>query len=161
VSNDLAARVGERLTALGLRLALAESCTGGMLAARFTDGPGASRYLTAGLVTYSDAIKTRVLGVAPDTLASHGAVSEQVARQMLQGALREGEADAGVAITGVAGPGGGTPAKPVGTVWIAAAVGEASRAELYRFDGDRAAVREAAVTAALELLDEMLSAERG
>lgn len=153
---DRVGRVSERLSALGLRLALAESCTGGMLAARITDRPGAGRFLAGGLVTYSDAMKTRLLGVSPDTLAAHGAVSEPVVREMLAGALRECQADAALAITGIAGPEGGTAEKPVGTVWIAAAVPAGQRAVPYRFHGDRAAVRVAAVGAALEMLDQML-----
>jgi PncC family amidohydrolase len=150
-------RVSERLAALGLRLALAESCTGGMVAARLTDRPGASRFLVAGWVTYSDAMKTRLLGVRPETLALHGAVSEQVAREMLVGSMRRCEATAGIAITGIAGPGGGTADKPVGTVWIATAVPGRSGVMPCRFGGDRAAVREDSVRTALEMLDRMLA----
>jgi PncC family amidohydrolase len=149
-------RVRDRLVALGLRLALAESCTGGMLAARLTDRPGASRFLSAGIVTYSDEMKTRLLGVRKATLAAYGAVSEPAVREMLAGALRSCEADAAIAITGIAGPEGGTAEKPVGTVWIAAAVRPATRVERYRFHGDRAAIREDSVRAALDLLYQIL-----
>lgn len=154
--SALVARVGERLVQRGLHLATAESCTGGMLAARLTDAPGASRFLAGGVVSYADAAKVSLLGVRPQTLAAYGAVSEQVAREMAQGARAAVDAGVGVAVTGVAGPGGGTPDKPVGTVWIAAAVGGSMRVELHRFAGDRGAVREQSVRAALELLDLVL-----
>lgn len=150
--------VGEVLADRGLKLVLAESCTGGLLAARFTDRPGASRFFEAGLVTYSNAAKQSVLGVSPETLAAHGAVSGEVAREMLDGARSRTGADATVAITGIAGPGGGTPDKPVGTVWIGAAVDETVRVQRFHFDGDRAQVRASSVDAALELLHSLLAA---
>ena len=151
------AEVAEALAAAGLRLALAESCTGGLVAARLTERPGASRFLEAGLVTYSDAAKQSLLGVRNETLAAHGAVSEPVAREMLRGARTRTGADAALSITGVAGPDGGTPEKPVGTVWIGAAVGSVERVRRFRFDGDRAGIRAASADAALELLHEMLA----
>jgi nicotinamide-nucleotide amidase len=150
-------RVSEALARSGLQLATAESCTGGMLAAGFTDLPGASRFLHAGFVTYSDRAKQGVLGVRPATLASHGAVSEPVVREMLAGALRS--ADIAAAITGVAGPGGGTAEKPVGTVWIAAGTRSERVAHEYLFEGDRPAIRAASVSAALDLLERILGAE--
>jgi PncC family amidohydrolase len=153
-------RVSAALADGGLRLAVAESCTGGMLLARLTDAAGASRFLTAGLVTYSDASKTRLLGVQPGTLSDFGAVSEAVAIEMVDGVRRACEAQVGVAITGVAGPGGGSPEKPVGTVWIAAGVPGRTVAELHRFPGDRAQVRERAVGASLELLERLLMEAR-
>lgn len=140
----------------GYRLALAESCTGGLLAARLTDPPGASRYLEAGVVSYSNEAKTGFLRVDPAVLAAHGAVSEQVAVAMVDGIREATGAEAGVAITGVAGPDGGTPGKPVGTVWIAAGLGSRRVVERYRFDGDRGAVREQSVEAALALLHRLL-----
>jgi PncC family amidohydrolase len=158
-TDPLAARVAERLVDRGLRLAVAESCTGGLLAARLTDMPGASRYLTAGLVTYSNSAKERLLGVPPETLAAYGAVSEQTVKAMTEGALRTVDADAAMAITGVAGPDGGSADKPVGTVWVGAAVGDRLEVERHRFDGDRAAVRAASVRACLELMDRLLEAE--
>ena len=148
--------VSEALARLGLRLALAESCTGGLVAARLTDRPGASRFLEAGLVTYSNTAKRELLGVRPDTLAAHGAVSEAVAREMLEGARSRTGAEAAIAITGIAGPEGGTPDKPVGTVWVGAAVHDAVRVRRYGFDGDRAAVREASADAALDMLAALL-----
>lgn len=149
------ARVGERLAARRLRLVTAESCTGGMLAARLTDAPGASRFLVGGVVAYDDAVKTRLLGVRPETLAAHGAVSEEVAREMARGAIEASGADIAVAITGVAGPDGGTPAKPVGTVWIAVGTRDGCEAWHHRFAGGRAAIREESVAAALAVLDRL------
>ncbi len=147
-------RVSEELARRGLQLITAESCTGGLLAAAFTDRAGASRFFRAGLVTYSDQAKQELLGVRAATLASHGAVSEEVVREMLDGALRSG--DIAAAITGVAGPGGGTAEKPVGTVWIAAGTRSRGVARRYRFEGDRAAIRAASVSAALELIGSVL-----
>lgn len=147
-------RVSELLSRRRLRLATAESCTGGMVAARFTDRPGASEFFELGLVTYSNAAKQALLGVLPSTLSAHGAVSEKVAGEMLSGALRH--AEAALAITGVAGPGGGTEEKPVGTVWIAAGVEERRLVRRFHFQGDRGSIREASVTAALELLQSLL-----
>lgn len=156
--TGLVERVSEALAGRGLRLVLAESCTGGLLAATLTDRPGASRFLESSFVTYSDEAKASLLGVDRGVLREHGAVSEPVARAMVEGALRHG--DAAVAITGIAGPEGGTAGKPVGTVWIAASVpGEGITAEVHHFDGDRGAVRRASVEAALALLDTRLGRE--
>lgn len=155
--SDPVARVSELLAARGLRLAVAESCTGGLLAARFTDRPGASRFFEVGFVTYSDAAKQELLGVRPATVSGHGAVSEAVVAEMLAGALRG--ADAAIAVTGIAGPGGGTAGKPVGTVWIAAGLGTARAVRRFRFDGDRSRVREVSVIAAVELLESLLKGE--
>lgn len=154
--NDAIEGVSEILTRRDLRLAIAESCTGGMVAARFTDRPGASRFFELGLVTYSDRAKQELLGVHPATIAGHGAVSEAVVREMLEGALQR--ADAAIAVTGIAGPGGGTAEKPVGTVWVAAGVLAAREARRFDFDGDRRRVRVASVTAAVELLLSLLEA---
>jgi PncC family amidohydrolase len=110
---------GHVLRMNGLTLALAESCTGGLIASMITDVPGSSEYFMASLVTYDNSSKIALLGVSPDTLAGHGAVSEQIAREMALGARRAAGADIGLAVTGIAGPGGGTPGKPVGTVHFA------------------------------------------
>lgn len=158
--TDLVAGVSEALVRRGLRLALAESCTGGLVAARLTDRPGSSRFLEAGLVTYSNGAKASLLGVDPDVIATRGAVSEAVARAMVAGAREATGAEAAIAITGIAGPDGGTPEKPVGTVWIAAAVGDQVRTVRFQFGGDRSAVREAAVAAALDMLLETLEETR-
>lgn len=152
--RDRFARVSELIAGHGLRLATAESCTGGLVAAGFTARSGASRFFEVGFVTYSDSAKQALLGVQPATLDEHGAVSEAVALEMVAGALKA--ADIAVAITGVAGPDGGTPQKPVGTVWIAAGTASHREARLYHFEGDRSAVRAESVTAALDLLKSLL-----
>ena len=153
---ELAARAGAKLHAAGRRLATAESCTAGWIAKALTDVPGSSQWFECGYVTYSDAAKMRDLGVAQRTLGGFGAVSEQTAREMAAGALRVPGVSVALAVTGIAGPDGGTPAKPVGTVWFcAAALAEretAVVAELRHFPGDRAAVRSQSVRHALELL---------
>src|SRR5438105_3730053 len=135
----LAERVGDKLKAAGRRLVTAESCTAGWVAKALTDVPGSSQWFECGYVTYSDAAKARDLGVAPRTLQSLGAVSEQTVREMAEGALRVSGVDLALAVTGIAGPDGGTPDKPVGTVWFCAAVrrGPARRGA----SGDRAAGR--------------------
>jgi nicotinamide-nucleotide amidase len=138
-----------------LRIATAESCTGGMIAAALTDIAGSSDVVERGFVTYSNEAKTEMLGVPAELIAKFGAVSEQVAREMAAGALRHARADVTVAVTGVAGPGGGSKEKPVGLVYLAIArkVGE-TRCERKVFPGDRAAIRRATVVRALELLAE-------
>jgi nicotinamide-nucleotide amidase len=152
----LAARVGAAVHASGRRLATAESCTAGWIAKVLTDVPGSSQWFECGYVTYSDAAKVRDLDVSARTLAEFGAVSEQTAREMAMGALRVPKVSVALAVTGIAGPDGGTPEKPVGTVWLCAAArhdrGIESIAELKRFAGDRAAVRRRSVQHALELL---------
>src|SRR6185437_15821372 len=117
----LSERIGQRLKAAGSRLATAESCTGGWVAKACTDVAGSSQWFECGFVTYSNAAKVRDLGVSEATLASHGAVSEPTVREMAAGAVRVSGADIAVAISGIAGPDGGTPGKPVGTVWFAVA----------------------------------------
>jgi nicotinamide-nucleotide amidase len=139
--------------ARGFHLATAESCTGGMVAAVLTDIPGSSDVVERGFVTYSNTAKSELLGVPAALIASHGAVSAEVARAMAEGALARAPVDLAVAITGIAGPGGGTAAKPVGLVWFGLArKGSALRSEHHIFSGDRAAVRAAATRRALELL---------
>ncbi|MBI4409472.1 MAG: competence/damage-inducible protein A [Gemmatimonadetes bacterium] len=150
--EELTDAVAALLTSRRLTLALAESCTGGLIGKRLTDRPGASVFLLADVVAYADEAKVRLLGVAPATLAAHGAVSRDVVREMARGAQRVGQAECAIAVTGIAGPSGGTPAKPIGTVWIAAAVGERLEDRHVRFGGDRAEIRERAAQAALALL---------
>lgn len=141
----------------GKRLVTAESCTGGWLAKTITDTPGSSQWFECGYVTYSNAAKQRDLGVSEHTLATYGAVSAETAREMAAGALRRAEADVAIAITGIAGPDGGTPDKPVGTVWFAVAIPRSYGivdvdARVQYFKGDRDTVRRESVRFALEWL---------
>lgn len=142
------------LLARGWRLATAESCTGGLIAAACTELSGSSNWFDRGFVTYSNEAKSEMLGVDPALIAQHGAVSEVVARAMAFGAVRHSRAQVSVAVTGIAGPTGGTPQKPVGTVWFGFQVDGQLSSEACRFDGDRAAVREATVRHALRRLVE-------
>lgn len=142
-----------RAAARGLTIATAESCTGGLIAGALTAAPGASAAFTHGFVTYADAAKTTMLGVPAALIARHGAVSPQVARAMACGARRASGADIAVSVTGIAGPDGGRPGKPVGTVYIGiAGPGGRAAAFAHRFRGDRAAVRAATTAAALRHL---------
>ncbi len=155
-----AERLLARCRSLGLRLCCAESCTGGLLTALLTEIPGASEVVDRALVTYSNRAKVELLGVREESLARHGAVSERVAREMAEGALARSHAHIALAITGIAGPGGGTPHKPVGLVHIAGVRASLCLHRAHRFDGDRTQVRLRAVAAALDLLDALL-ADRG
>lgn len=147
----LASRVGEVLRERGWRLSTAESCTGGWIAKLMTDIAGSSEWFEAGVVSYSNAAKQKLLSVPAGHLRDHGAVSEPVARAMAEGARARIGGDIAVAVTGVAGPGGGTADKPVGTVWFAwARRGGTTEAEQMRFPGDRDAVRRATVAHALD-----------
>ena len=146
-------RLAGGLRARGWMLAAAESCTGGLIAAACTSLAGSSDWFERGFVTYSNAAKTDLLGVPGALIAQHGAVSAEVARAMADGALSRSRAQLAVAVTGVAGPGGGTALKPVGTVWLAVAVaGSPARAELLQLAGDRADVRQQTVLRALAAL---------
>lgn len=137
----------------GRRIATAESCTAGLVAARLTDRPGSSDYMAGGVVAYANEAKVALLGVDPALLAEHGAVSAEVAEAMAAGALRRFDADTAVAITGVAGPGGGTADKPVGTVWFAVALaGRPTLTRLIQVPGERSDVRERSTTVAMHLL---------
>ena len=152
--DTLSRQVGEHLLARGWRLATAESCTGGWVAEVVTATAGSSGWFDCGFVTYSNDAKCALLGVSPMTLARHGAVSEATVAEMALGCLERSEAEVTLSISGIAGPGGGSPAKPVGTVCFGwARHGEAPQTATCRFDGDRAAVRRQAVVFALtELL---------
>jgi len=149
----LAVRVGRHLLATERWAATAESCTGGWISKALTDVGGSSQWFTEGFVTYSNAAKLRRLGVPGSVLRADGAVSKAVARAMAAGALLRSDADVAVAVTGIAGPGGAVPGKPVGTVWLAWAVKRGRKArvttELKHFRGDRDAVRRKTVRAAL------------
>lgn len=147
----LAAELGAGLMARGERFASAESCTGGLIAKIVTDLPGSSRWFEGGVVSYSNAMKQGWLGVPEAELQAHGAVSAAVVNAMVAGLLARSGAHWGVAVSGVAGPDGGTPDKPVGTVWMAwAGGGAAPSASRFRFDGDRDAVRRLATQAAFQ-----------
>lgn len=148
--DDLARRVGERLAALGQTLATAESCTGGWVAQAVTSIAGSSDWFDRGFVTYSNDAKQELLGVRQSTLKKHGAVSEQTAIEMAQGALARSRATLALAVTGIAGPGGGSLDKPVGMVCFAWASRQGARAETARFSGDRESVRRQSVIHALE-----------
>lgn len=142
--------LAQALLGRGWMLATAESCTGGMIAAACTDLAGSSRWFERGFVSYSNEAKTELLGVDAALLLLHGAVSEPVVRAMAQGAIARSRAQVAVAVTGVAGPTGGSPDKPVGTVWFGFLVAGRLTSECRRFDGDRAAVRAATVRYALD-----------
>jgi nicotinamide-nucleotide amidase len=151
--EPLVAQLAAALLARGATMVSAESCTGGLIAAACTALPGSSGWFERGVVTYSNAAKTELLSVPAALIAEHGAVSEAVARAMAEGALAHSPARFSVAVTGIAGPDGGTPAKPVGTVWIATgARGAAPAATLLQAAGDRGRVRAHSVARALELL---------
>jgi nicotinamide-nucleotide amidase len=157
VNTALAQRLAAVLQDKGWMLATAESCTGGMIAAACTDLSGSSNWFERGFVTYSNEAKTEMLGVDPALIQAHGAVSEVVARAMAFGAVRRSRAQVSVAVTGVAGPTGGSKEKPVGTVWFGFMVDGVLSSETKRFDGDRAAVRAATVQYAFERLLQLLA----
>jgi nicotinamide-nucleotide amidase len=148
--------VGDLLVERRMHIGVAESCTGGLISSRLTDVPGSSRYLDQGVVTYANSAKTELLGVAPQMLEEHGAVSEPVALAMAEGIKTRARADVGVGVTGIAGPTGGTPDKPVGTVAVAAVTGDGRRSRTFRFYGEREQVKFQASQAALDMVRRML-----
>ena len=156
-SEVLCALVAEALLKKGFKLVTAESCTGGMIAAACTDLAGSSAWFERGFVTYSNDAKTELLGVEERVLRRAGAVCGPVAQAMAEGALAHSRAQVAVAVTGVAGPTGGSPAKPVGTVWFGFALPGQVVAEKCHFEGDRAAVRQATVRPALNRLLALLN----
>ena len=158
---DHAARVIAANRAAGTRIVTAESCTGGLVTAALTEIAGSSDVVDRGFVTYSNEAKTQMLGVDAALIAQHGAVSEEVVRAMVQGAIAHSRAQVAVAVTGVAGPTGGSVAKPVGTVWFGFATPAGTVTEMQRFDGDRAAVRTATVHHALQRLAGLLATQPG
>ncbi|GAA5235292.1 CinA family protein [Verticiella sediminum] len=149
-------RLGELLVARGQTVTTAESCTGGLIAGAITETAGSSNWFDGGFITYGNEVKQRVLGVRADTLASDGAVSERTVREMAESAVLRLPADWSIAVSGIAGPGGGAPGKPVGTVWLALGRREGglahTQAELRQFPGSRAEVRQATVGFALAWL---------
>jgi len=152
----LEAVVGDLLVERGLRIGVAESCTGGLIASRLTDISGSSRYVDQAVVVYSNEAKTELLGVPPDLLREHGAVSEPAALAMAQGIKARARAGIGVGVTGIAGPTGGTPEKPVGTVVVSAVTDAESRVRTFRFFGEREQVKFQASQAALDMVRRML-----
>jgi nicotinamide-nucleotide amidase len=159
LGHDLPGPLADLLLKRGWMLATAESCTGGLISATCTDLAGSSQWFERGFVTYSNEAKTDLLGVDAVLIARDGAVSESVARAMAQGALSRSRAQVAVAVTGVAGPGGGTATKPVGTVWLAWATPHGITSEVQHFTGDRAAVRSATVQHALRSLLNLLQTQ--
>lgn len=154
--EKLAGEIGNMLTKLGLTITTAESCTGGGLSYWLTQIPGSSNWFERGFVTYSNAAKMEMLGVQAQTLERFGAVSEETAREMAAGALAHSQADVSVAITGIAGPDGGSADKPVGTVWIAWQWTDHLHAQAYLFTGSREEIRVQTINAALHYLHSML-----
>lgn len=157
--DQLAARLGAALRAAGKTVACAESCTGGLVTSRLTDIPGSSDYVMGSVVSYTNDIKERLVGVRHETLAAHGAVSPETAREMADGIRRVIRTDLGLGITGIAGPGGGTAAKPVGLVYIAVSSEKGTRVTENHFSGTRTEVKrqtsDAALALALDALTEV------
>jgi nicotinamide-nucleotide amidase len=154
--QSIEAVVGEMLASRGLTIAVAESCTGGLITSRLTDVPGSSAYVDRAVVSYSNDAKTELLGVAPELIQAHGAVSEQVAVAMAEGMRARSGVDVGVGVTGIAGPGGGSPEKPVGTVAIAVAATAGTPSRTFRFNGEREQVKFQASQSALDMVRRML-----
>ena len=158
-TQDLCRLLADFLLKNDLKLTTAESCTGGMISAACTDLAGSSDWFERGFVTYSNEAKTELLGVDAGLLEAHGAVSEPVARAMAFGAIRHSKAQVSIAVTGIAGPAGGSAAKPVGTVWFGFSVQGSLNSEMMLFTGDRATVRQQTVKHALQRLTSLLAEE--
>ncbi len=154
--SDIEHRVGEKLLQHRYTLSLGESCTGGLIGHRLTEVPGSSEYFLGGIIAYSYEAKERLLGVRHDTLYQHGAVSEETAQEMARGARHALGADVGRAVTGIAGPGGGLPGKPVGLTWIALSSRDLEVARQFIWRGDREANKLQSSEAALGMLEEYL-----
>ena len=152
MANTLEIEVGKILRERKLKLAFAESCTGGLVGHRITDVPGSSEYFWGSVVAYAYEAKVALLGVSWDTLNTRGAVSRETVLEMARGARRVLSTDIGVSVSGIAGPGGGTDEKPVGTTWIGLVAVDGEWAQLFHFSGDRAQIKRAAAQAALQLL---------
>lgn len=152
MNNLLELRIGNLFNEKNLTLAVAESCTGGLLASRITDVAGSSKYFLGGIVSYSYEAKASLLGVAWDTLNHKGAVSRETVLEMAQGARRVLNADIAVSVSGIAGPGGGTPDKPVGTVWVGLATPSGEEARHFVWDGDRIRNKQLSSEAALQFI---------
>ena len=153
-------RIGPLLLERGLKLAVAESCTGGLIGYRITSVPGSSDYFLGGIIAYANEVKTRLLGVSINTLDVSGAVSRETVLEMVSGVRRALAADVAVSVSGIAGPAGGTPSKPVGTVWVGLAAQQGAWARLFHFPGNRSYNQAAAAEAALALLLDYLQGHR-
>jgi PncC family amidohydrolase len=151
--------VGELLRRRGLRLAVAESCTGGLIGHRITNIPGSSTYYMGSVTAYAYEAKVRLLGVRWGTLEKYGAVSKETVLEMSRGVRKALAADIGIAVSGIAGPGGGTPEKPVGLTWIGLSAADVDEAWRFIWDGDRLQVKEHSAEQALQLLVDYLNAE--
>jgi PncC family amidohydrolase len=149
---------GELLLQQGLKLAVAESCTGGLISHLITNVAGASDYYLGGVTSYANEVKVKVLGVSPETLEKHGAVSAETVLEMARGVRKALGADIGLSVSGIAGPTGGTPQKPVGTVWIGLSSARDESARHFQWQGDRLAIKQQSARAALSLLVEFLKA---
>ena len=154
--EELEARIGRLLRSRELTLATAESCTGGLVADRITNIPGSSEYFAGGVVAYSNDVKVAILGVSADTLFAHGAVSRETVLEMARGARRILNADVAVSISGIAGPGGGLPNKPVGTTWIGLVTSDGEWTHSRQFEGDRMENKAASAEVALQILADYL-----
>lgn len=155
--NSIAQQVGEALRRIDKKLTVAESCTGGGIAESITSVAGSSQWFEYGYITYSNKAKIKLLGVEQQTLDTCGAVSEEVVEQMAGGALKSSDADYAIAVSGIAGPDGGTAEKPVGTVWICWITPEITRVEKYQLQGDRQAVRNQVIKISLQELLQQLN----
>ena len=152
MANSVEVQIGHLLRKRELKLALAESCTGGQIGDRITNVPGSSEYFLGGIVAYAYEAKVALLGVSWDTLNTRGAVSQETVLEMARGARRALNADIAVSVTGIAGPGGGTPEKPVGTVWIGLVAKEGEWTRLFQFSGNREQNKISSANAALQML---------
>jgi PncC family amidohydrolase len=148
--------IGNILRDRRLKLVTAESCTGGLIGSRITDIPGSSEYFLGSIVAYAYEVKVSLLDVSWDTLNTYGAVSRETVLAMAHGARKHLEADIALSVSGIAGPGGGTPEKPVGTTWVGLVAQNSELAKMFRFSGDRLKIKDAAATAALKMLMDYL-----
>ncbi len=158
--EQLEIQVGNKLREKGLKLATAESCTGGLIASRITDIPGSSDYFLGGVVSYAYEAKVALLGVSWDTLHAYGAVSRETVLEMARGARKILDADIAVSVSGIAGPAGGLPNKPVGTTWIGLSTRDGEWARVFRFAGDRLQNKSSSADAALQMLIDYLDGSR-
>jgi PncC family amidohydrolase len=157
LTDSLEMQIGELLRTRKLKLATAESCTGGLIASRITDMPGSSEYFLGGVVSYAYEAKVGLLRVSWDTLQTYGAVSRETVLEMVRGAREVLQADVAISVSGIAGPGGGLPDKPVGTTWMALSAREGEWARVYCFDGDRLQNKSSSADAALRMLMDYLN----